>query len=392
MYHSFVSPVKIIAGEGSIREVPSLVRSFAAQRIMVFADPGVVKAGVVQKLEDHLQMAEIEYTIYSDIEPEPPLDVGNRALQALKDFQADLVIGIGGGSSLDISKAVAVLHSNEGTVEDFLNLTGTKDLKKKGLPKILIPTTSGTGAEVTDISVFSLEDTKDVITHEFLLADVAVVDPELTYTLPARITASTGVDALTHAVESFVSVNSTPLTDALALEAIERIADNIRTAVWNGSDVEARKNLSWGSTMAGLSFHNAGVAGVHALAYPLGGLFKIPHGESNAVMLPYIFDFIWPSCLHKMSRMAKALGVKIDHLNTRDAAIAAVKELKHIVDDVGIPSTLREFGIEEKDIERLAQNGIKQTRLLARSPKPFDLDDVRVRYEAAFKGELRFGK
>ncbi|WP_240374113.1 iron-containing alcohol dehydrogenase [Bacillus piscicola] len=391
MYQPFISPVKIVSGEGSIQEIPALVQSFEAKRVMVFADKGVIDAGIVTKLEDQLKKANLEYRIYSDLIPEPPLAIGNKALQALKEYGADLVIGIGGGSSLDISKAVAVLHDNEGSVEDFLNLSGTKPLQEKGLPKILIPTTSGTGAEVTDISVFSLEDTKDVITHEYLLADAAVVDPELTYTLPPRITASTGVDALTHAVESFVSVNATPLTDALALEAIKRISSSIRTAVWNGADREARSDMSWGSTLAGLSFYNAGVAGVHALAYPLGGLFKIAHGESNAVLLPYIFDYIWPACLPKMARMAEALGVKTAHLNQREAALAAVKELKHIVDDVGIPSTLGAFGIEEKDIETLAANGIKQTRLLARSPKPFTLDDIRDRYRAAYQGELRFG-
>ncbi|MFZ4450899.1 iron-containing alcohol dehydrogenase [Salibacterium aidingense] len=389
MYKTFASPVKIISGEGSIQEVPAIVQSFEAERMMVFADPGVVEAGIVQKLEDHLKKAGLQYTIYSELVPEPPLDVGNKALQSLRDFQADFVIGIGGGSALDIAKAAAVLCKNEGNVEDYLNLTGKKELTHKGLPKVLIPTTAGTGAEVTDISVFSLEDTKDVITNVKLLADAAVVDPELTYSLPPHITASTGVDALTHALESFVSVNATPLTEALSLDAIQRISSNIRTAVWNGNDESARRNMAWGSLIAGLSFYNAGVGGVHALAYPLGGLYKIPHGVSNAALLPYVFDYIWPSCISKMARMADALDVKTEHLNKREAAIAAVKELKNIVEEVGIPTTLDQYGIEEKDIEYLAQNGIKQTRLLAPSPKPYTIDDVRERYQAAYHGELK---
>ncbi|RSL29547.1 iron-containing alcohol dehydrogenase [Salibacterium salarium] len=390
MYKAFASPVRIVSGEGSIQEVPSIVESFEAKRIMVFADPGVVEAGIVQKLEDQLAGAGLEYKIYSELVPEPALEVGNKALQTLRDFNADFVIGIGGGSSLDIAKAVAVLSKNDGNVEDYLNLTGQKELKEKGIPKVLIPTTSGTGAEVTDISVFSLEDTKDAITNVKLLADAAVVDPELTYTLPPHITASTGVDALTHAVESFVSVNATPLTEALAFDAIQRISANIRTAVWNGKDIQARQNMAWGSMVAGLSFYNAGVGGVHALAYPLGGLFKIPHGVSNAALLPYIFDHIWPSSIDKMARMAQALDVNTEHLNKREAAIAAVNELKNIVDEVGIPSTLDQFGIEEKDIETLAQNAIKQTRLLAPSPKPYTLDDIRGRYKAAFHGEFKY--
>lgn len=257
---------------------------------------------------------------------------------------------------------------------------------------MLIPTTAGTGAEITDIAVFSLEETKDVITHEYLLADVAVIDPELTYTLPPRVTASTGVDALTHAVEALVSVNATPLTDALALEAIRKISANIRTAVWRGSNKDARREMAWGSMIAGLSFYNAGVAGVHALAYPLGGLFKIPHGESNAVMLPYIFDYIWPSCLEKMNKMAGALGLRTEGLNRRETALETVKELRNIVKDVGIPSTLKDFGIKEHDIDTLAKNGIEQKRLLARSPKPYTLKDIRERYEAAYHGELKLGQ
>ncbi|MFB5663623.1 iron-containing alcohol dehydrogenase [Alteribacillus sp. HJP-4] len=392
MYKSFVTPLKIVSGEGAINEVTEVMNNFGAKKIMVFADPGVIKAGVVEKLETQLHSAGLDYQIYSDLQPEPPLQVGENALQALKDFNADLVIGIGGGSSLDIAKAAAVLAENEGSIQDYLNLTGTKALTNKGLPKILIPTTSGTGAEITDIAVFSLEDTKDVITHEYLLADAAIVDPELTYTLPPKITASTGVDALTHAVEALVSVNATPLTDALALEAIKKISSSIRVAVWNGSDREARKNMSWGSTIAGMSFYNAGVSGVHALAYPLGGLFKIPHGESNAVLLPYIFDYIWPSCMDKMVLMADALGVLTENMNKRDASLAAVKELKNLVQEVGIPMTLDKFGISEEDIDKLAENGLKQTRLLARSPKPYSLEDIRDRYKAAYFGELVLGE
>lgn len=391
LYKSFVSPSKIIFGEGAINSVIDLLKEYGAKRPMIFADPGVIAVGIVKKLEDSLKSGNIEYKIYSDLLPEPPISIGYKALESLKDFGADLVVGIGGGSTLDIAKAIAVLHHNEGSIEEYLNLTGTRKIKEKGLPKILIPTTSGTGAEVTDIAVFSLEDTKDVITHEFLMADVAVIDPELTYSLPPHITAATGVDALTHAIESFVSVNSTPLTDTLALEAIRKISGSLRTAVWDGNNKIARNSMSWGSLLAGQSFYNAGVAGVHALAYPLGGLFKIPHGEANATLLPYIFDYIWPSCLDKMVLIADALGLKTENLNKREIAIQVVIELRNIVSDVGIPPTLDKFGVKETDIELLAQSGIKQTRLLNRSPKPFAFEDVKECYMSAFHGILKLG-
>lgn len=388
----FVSPLTILSGAGVLSQVVDQVRFFKATKVMIYADPGIFQAGIVEKLETILRKNEIAYELFSKVVPEPPLAIADEAVNALRNSDADLVIGIGGGSSLDIAKTAAVLSQHEGNVEDYLNLSGTKKLLHKGLPKILIPTTSGTGAEVTDIAVFSLDTTKDVITDPFLLADTAIVDPELTYSLPPRITAATGVDALTHAIEAYTSVNASPLTDTLAIDAIERIGKNIRNAVWHGRDVEARKELSLGSLHAGMSFYNAGVAGVHALAYPLGGLFKIPHGESNAVLLPYIFDFVWPSCVGKMKRVAMALGVYSSSMTDREAAIAAVEGLYHIVQDVGIPTSLKGFGIKESDLEHLTADASKQTRLLGRSPMPYRKEDIRGIYQRSFDGILKLGK
>ncbi|WP_257349804.1 iron-containing alcohol dehydrogenase [Pseudalkalibacillus decolorationis] len=390
--HSFVSPLKLVTGEGSVQKVAEVVHSFHAKKVMIFADPVVVEVGLSKGVEEVLQQEGVEYSLYTEIKPEPPLEVGDRAVAAVREFRADLVIGMGGGSCLDITKAASVLAKNEGSVAEYLNLTGTKTLADRGLPKILIPTTAGTGAEVTDIAVFSLEDTKDVITHEYLLADVAIVDPELTYTLPSRVTAASGVDALTHAVEAYVSVNATDLTDTLALEAIRKITRNLRTAVWHGSNKEARREMAWGSVIAGLSFYNAGVAGVHALAYPLGGLFKIPHGEANAVLLPYVFDHIWPSCLPKMVTLAHEFGLPTEGRSDRELAISVVVGLQDLVKDVGLPSTIKEYGIKESDLDQLAANGIEQKRILARSPKTFTLESTRAVYEAAYNGRLQLGQ
>jgi alcohol dehydrogenase class IV len=387
MIGSFLSPIKIVSGVGALAKISDEVHQFNGKKGMIYADPGVIQAGLLYKLENYLKEADLEYEIYSEIKPEPPIDVADKAVEAVRNSNADFVIGLGGGSSLDIAKTAATLHGNEGSVRDYLNLTGTKTITNKGLPRILIPTTSGTGAEVTDIAVFSLENTKDVITNPLLLADIALVDPELTYTLPPKITAATGVDALTHALEALVSVNATPLTDALALDAVKRIGQNIRQAVWHGNHHHgARQEMSWGSMLAGLSFFNAGVSGVHALAYPLGGLFKIPHGESNAVLLPYVFDYIWPSCIDKMVLIARALGVHSQEVSDRQNAIHAVEALYDLVQDVGIPTSLKEFGITKDDLDVLSKDAIKQRRLLARSPKPFSLEDIRHVYNKAYEG------
>ncbi|TDF91055.1 iron-containing alcohol dehydrogenase [Paenibacillus piri] len=385
---TFITPVKIVTGPGSLKCLTNEIVNFNISKVMIFADPGVIKAGMLDSLAAILKDLHVDYMVYSDIQPEPPLSVGDRAVQAIRESQAELIIGIGGGSCLDIAKAAAVLCMNEGSVADYLNLTGTKKLIHKGIPKILIPTTSGTGAEVTDIAVFSLDKTKDVLTHPYLLADIALVDPELTFSLPPKISAATGIDALTHAVEAVISVNASPLTDTLALEAIRRISSSLRTAVWHGTNRTARAEMSYGSLLAGMSFYNAGVSGVHALAYPLGGLFKISHGESNAVLLPYVFDYIWPACLDKMQLLAKSFGIPTSGLSKREMAILTVTAFKEMVLDVGLPTSLQDYGIQRDDLQRLADEAIKQTRLLARSPMPFTVQDIVRVYNNAWEAKL----
>jgi alcohol dehydrogenase len=384
----FVSPKKIFHGEGSLHKLQDILSELNIESVFLLTDPILKDLGVIQPVLQILDEQNIKVHLVTNVVPEPPLEVGNQVIEEIRKSRTELVIGIGGGSALDLAKAAAVLVENEGLVEDYLNLSGGKKFIKKGLPKVLIPTTSGTGAEVTDISVFSLEDSKDVITHEYLLADYAIVDPTLTYTLPPRVTAASGIDAFTHAVEAFTSINATPLTDTLALEAMQRIVGNIRNAVWNGQNKAAREQMSLGSLLAGLSFFNAGVAGVHALAYPLGGLFKIPHGESNAVLLPYVYDHIWPACLEKMVRVAEVFNLPTFGKNDREIANLVIRSLLELVQEVGLPTTLSAYNIQRDDLTRLAENGVKQRRLLTRSPKPLNLESIEQIYINAYEGVL----
>ena len=297
-----------------------------------------------------------------------------------------MVIGLGGGSALDLAKIAAVLSKNHGNVSDYLNLSGNRTITDKGLPKILIPTTSGTGSEVTNISVLSLDTTKDVVTHDFLLADVAIVDPELTITLPPKVTAATGVDALTHAIEAYVSKNANPVTDSLAFKAIQLISGAIRTAVKDGKNKQARSDMSYGSYLAGLAFFNAGVAGVHALAYPLGGQFHIAHGDSNAVLLPYVMGYIRISCEEQLKHILEAMGSSTVGQTQEEASYTCINKLEELVNDVGIPSTLKGFNIPIESLEALTDDAIKQTRILARSPMELKRDDIFAIYKSAFEG------
>jgi len=334
-------------GWGSLEQLLPEIEKYSPKKILLVTDPMLEKIGLIERVTTPLKEQGYDVSVYTGVVPEPPLETGEKLVSFTRKGEFEMVIGLGGGSALDLAKLAAVLAAHEGPVVDYLNLSGSKKVDKKGLPKILIPTTSGTGSEVTNISVLSLETTKDVVTHDNLLADVAIVDPELTVSVPAKVTAATGIDALTHAVEAYVSVNANPTTDALALQAIRLIGRSLRNAVENGSNKQARIDMSQGSYLAGLAFFNAGVAGVHALAYPIGGQFHISHGESNAVLLPYVMGYIRKSCMKRMADILNALGGNSSFLSEEEASYTCVKELERLVKDVGIPETLAGFNIPE---------------------------------------------
>ncbi|MEH7335735.1 iron-containing alcohol dehydrogenase [Neobacillus drentensis] len=374
-------PMRSHIGLGSIKKLLPELRNWNVGKILIVTDRTLVKIGLVDQYMSHLN-EEFAVNVYTEVEPEPSLNCAEKLVEYTRQGEFDCVIGLGGGSALDLAKLAAVISQNEGTVVDYLNLTGTKSLVHKGIPKILIPTTSGTGSEVTDIAVLSLKGTKDVVTHDFLLANLAIVDPQLTISVPSRITAATGIDALTHAVEAYLSVNANEATDSLALKAVGLISNSLKIAVENGEDTEARTAMSYGSYLAGLAFFNAGVAGVHALAYPLGSQFKLPHGESNAVLLPYVMNYIAPSCSKKMNIVCNIL-TKQEAERTPEECLRIFYKL---VEDVGLPSTLKEYGIPESKLGMLTEDAVKQTRLLARSPRTLEKQDIFQIYLQAFKG------
>ncbi|MFP3918850.1 iron-containing alcohol dehydrogenase [Lysinibacillus telephonicus] len=388
MSEKITFPPVSFTGWDSLSHLVDEVNRFEVKKILVITDPFLKNIGLTNKIVEPLEKVGYITEVYTEVVPEPPLAIGEKLVAYTREHQFDMVIGVGGGSALDLAKLAGVLASHEGSVADYLNLTGTKEITHKGLPKILIPTTSGTGSEVTNISVLSLETTKDVVTHDYLIADVAIVDPALTISLPPKVTAATGVDALTHAVEAYISKNASPVSDALALQAIRLISNSIRTAVSNGEDKQARTDMSYGSYLAGLAFFNAGVAGVHALAYPIGGQFHIAHGDSNAVLLPYVMGYIRQSCEKRMKDIYEAMGFSAVNLSQEEASYKCVDELKRLVEDVNIPSTLQGFNITEDALESLTKDAIEQKRILARSPMPLLREDILSIYKAAFEGKI----
>lgn len=376
-----VTPITYI-GWNSIVNLSEELKQLHNPKILLIADPVLVQLKIVEGVTTILEENHLVFDIYSNLIPEPTLQTGQDLVDFTRKGNYDLVIGFGGGSALDLAKLAAVFTQNQGDLKDYLNLTGSKKIAKRGIPKILIPTTSGTGTEVTNISVLALEKTKDVIVHDFLIADVAIVDPKFTLSIPPKVTAATGADALTHAIEAYVSVNANPYSNGLALQAIRLIGAALRTAVKNGADAEARTKMSYGSYLAGLAFFNAGVGAIHALAYPLGGQFHIAHGDSNAVLIPYVLNHIKNQCSEKLKDILEALGEKPGD----DPATECVGYLKSLVHEIGIPETLAGFDIPESSLESLVEDGILQKRLLARCPVELTKEDIRKIYSAAFNG------
>lgn len=384
-----IAPIPVThIGWGATAQLFDEVKKFGPGKILVVADPVLKQIGMVDQVITPLKTENYQFDLYTDIIPEPLLETGQKLVDFARHGDYSLVIGIGGGSALDLAKLAAVFLTNEGSVGEYLNLTGNKILQKKGVPKILIPTTSGTGAEVTNISVLTLEHTKDVISHDYLIADIAIVDPQLTVSVPAKVTAATGADALTHAIEAYISVNANHYSDGLALQAISLISGSLREAVANGQDKQARTDMAYGSYIAGLSFFNAGVGAVHALAYPLGGQFHIPHGDSNAVLLPYVMNYIRNFCFVKMGRIYQAMGGNTENISAEEASIKCIYSLTELLGDIGIPNSLPGFDIPLSALEQLTADGVKQKRLLARCPMKLTEKDISNIYASAFSGML----
>jgi alcohol dehydrogenase len=296
------------------------------------------------------------------------------------------VVGIGGGSALDLAKAAGVLMTNLGPATEYV---GLELVKKPGKPVICLPTTAGTGSEVTFTAVFTrrADGFKGGINGRMLYPHAAILDPLLTVSCPAYITAITGMDALTHAMEAYTSRAATPISDLNALKAIELIGDNLRPAVAHGENLAAREGMMLGAYLAGLALAQAGVGAVHAMAYPLGAFFDIPHGEANAVLLPYVLEFNLMACPERFAEMAYALAELPDDLTTREAAEACVQEVYALGDDVGIPASLDALKVPRERVPEMAQKAMTVARPIANNPRKVTAADLEQVYQRAFMAD-----
>lgn len=342
------------------REVlPKEVKRLGLHKAFVATDKDLIKFGVADKVLNVLKEAGIPYEIFSDIKPNPTVANVKAGVKAFAESGADFILAIGGGSSIDTSKAIGIITNNP-EFSDVVSLEGVADTKKKSVPIIALPTTAGTAAEVTINYVITDEknEKKMVCVDPNDIPAIAIIDAELMYTLPKSLTAATGLDALTHAIEGLITKGAWEMSDMFEIKAIEMINRYLETAVNEPQNPEARNGMAVAQYIAGMAFSNVGLGVVHGMAHPLGAIFDIPHGVANALLLPTIMEFNAPAALDKYVTIAKAMNVYKDGMSKEEAAQAAVDAVKSLAVRVGIPQHLSELGIKESDLPKLADSAI----------------------------------
>ena len=360
MINRFVLNEVSYFGPGAREVLLQEVKRLGLHKAFVATDKDLIKFGVADKVLKVLEKAGIPYEVFSEIKPNPTVSNVKAGVKAFAESGADFIVAIGGGSSIDTSKAIGIITNNP-EFNDVVSLEGVAPTKKKSVPIIALPTTAGTAAEVTINYVITDEENqkKMVCVDPNDIPAIAIVDAELMYTLPKSLTASTGLDALTHAIEGLITKGAWEMSDMFEIKAIEMIARYLETAVFEPTNAEARNGMAVAQYIAGMAFSNVGLGVVHGMAHPLGAIFDIPHGVANALLLPTIMEFNAPAALNKYVDIAKAMGVYTNDMNLEEAAQAAVNAVKELSVKVGIPQHLSELGIKEEDLPKLAASAFK---------------------------------
>lgn len=366
---AFRMPTRVVFGAGAILDIAAVLKEWeAAKAFIVTGKTSTKNSPHLACLMQSLGHAGICTQLYAEIEADPSIETVDRGAAALREFAPDVVIAFGGGSPMDAAKSMAMLSGNPGSISDYIRVK--KTIAKPGIPVVAVPTTAGTGSEVTAAAVTTDTKTREKIglSHDFMMPKLAVIDPELHVSMPPAVTAATGIDALTHAIEGYVAVRSEPISDALCLHAIKLIAANLRRAVAYGKDIEARSQMALASLIAGMGFTNAGLGAVHGIAHPLGGQFGIAHGVANGIMLPYVMEYCLMANYGKFRDIAVALGQDVSGLSLRTAACRAVEAVRELEADIGIAQTLTAVGIGHDNIASIVKGAISY-RQLPNSPR-----------------------
>ncbi len=374
-----------VIGNDCLKEIGKKVKGLKGQKTFIVTDRHIVKLGLMEKAKKALEDERISLDLFEEVESEPNVATVEKAIKIVRQKSYDTVIGFGGGSALDAAKVIACLSRNAGEVRDYI---GANKIPQRGVPFILVPTTAGTGSEVSPVSVLidERDGNKNVISDSKLFADLALIDPLLTLRLPAQLTAYTGIDALCHAMGAYITRKANPLSDALAIEAIYLISHNLRRAVSQGeTDLEARFQMAWGAAIGMAARTNSGGGAVHGLSYPLGTKYHLPHGQSIALLISPVMAFNAVSAMPKFARIAEAMGERTDGLSQEEAAGRAVKAIKAILKDIGIPEGLRTIGVKKEDFPEFAEIVYKVSyRHIEANPRHLTKEDVIKIYENAW--------
>ncbi|NLT21579.1 MAG: iron-containing alcohol dehydrogenase [Syntrophorhabdus sp.] len=380
---TFLAPNKHLLGKGVARQLGGEIKTLGGSKVFVVTDPGVVKAGLVPAIIEPLKSEGMKVGVYDKVRPEPAAGIVDEAARIARSGRYDLVVGLGGGSSLDVAKGVAMMVTNTGSILDYV---GLNMFPKRGIPKILVPTTAGTGSEASWVCVVTDErkNEKKSLYGFMLLPDVAMLDPVLTVSMPPSVTADTGFDALVHAIESYVSVNRTPYTEIMAGEAIRLISRNLPVAYAKGGDIKARYNMLLAANLAGMAFTSGGLGATHGLAYPLGTQYHMSHGRSNAIMLPHVMRFNLTGNLEGYAGIARMMGENIDGLSPYEASEKAVDAVMRLLGAVRISCRLSDYGVQKKKISLLTKEALQQSRFFVPNPKDITEEDIRGIYRDAY--------
>ncbi|GAL10803.1 alcohol dehydrogenase [Vibrio astriarenae] len=358
MSSAFFIPSVNLMGTSCLSDAINSVQSLGYKKALIVTDSVLNQIGIVAKVTSLLEQAGVESVVFDQTKPNPTIDNVNDGLAMFKQGQCDCVISLGGGSPHDCAKGIALLVTNGGEIKDY---EGVDQSAKPQAPLIAINTTAGTASEMTRFCIITDEarHVKMAIVDKHVTPIISVNDPELMLAKPASLTAATGMDALTHAIEAYVSVAATPVTDAVAIKAIEMIQANLRQAVSNGDDITARDNMAYAQFMAGMAFNNASLGYVHAIAHQLGGYYDLPHGVCNAVLLPHVQQYNAQVSSARLRDVAKAMGVEVTAMNDSEAAEAGLEAIRQLSKDINIPAGLEELGVKKDDFDILAENALK---------------------------------
>ena len=375
MVKTFQTMGRIVFGAGSLKRLGEETRRIGGRKVMVVTDPGLKNAGVLDQATEVLAAAGLDFAVFAEVENDPRIEVALACTDAAKTFCPDVIVGLGGGSSLDIAKVSSVMMTNDGSIETYF---GMELVPKPGVPLILIPTTAGTGSEMTSICVLSdtRNEVKRGIVSEHMYARAALLDPLLTLGLPPGVTAMTGMDALVHAVESFVGLQASIFTDALNLQAIRLVAANLRQAFSQGGNITARENMLQASCLAGMAFSNTQNGLSHALALSIGGKYHLPHGLLTAFTIPWVMTYNLIANPAKFIQIAEAFGERTAHLPEIEAARLSVKAVNNLLADLGISCKLRDYGVPREEFSALAKGTMSAARLINNNPRKVCKEDV----------------